>query len=478
MSTPSSASRGSGDTFARIDATDHPRLYLRARAGTDSWGPSIGVLREKANRLPSLWNTIVRKSERALGSPPLVPPDPDGWLYDILDLASERMIRSALVYLVTGDRRYRESALLQARCIIVDWPWIERYHAEKVGLHADLRTGVILYSIAILYDWLHDELDSSYRTLFIEAFKRAFDLYKRDLDADAFYFTSYGSNWLAVMLGGYGAAALALGNDLPGCDVILDLSIQRCDGMLDRIGRDGGWEEGVFYWGGLVRLAKFYHLLYTAGDSEIETIRDPRFVETCYFPIYMSMAPNGRADFGDARFPFDHAGAPLFALIAAVARDEALQWAYHEYRENVNGEKQLEMGIGEIRPDDETYQFICLDPGLASSRPTDKPMSRLFQNETYGFYVSRNGWGRSDESLTIAAKGHGFVRADAKPAIEHEFISLFYFTEKLEAELKWKMSPSGNEFCIDDDVSFSADETRYTASSDCGNSGTLVIPRK
>ena len=303
---------------------DQPRPYAQTPAG----------LRRKSKESGPLWKPIRRRAQADLGAPALFPDDVDGWLFDIVDRAKDRILRSALVFLVSQDKRFLATVKEQVWDIIDRWPWVERYHREVVGLNADLRTGVIMQVLGLVYDWLQPHLSLRERTRIVDAIRRGMAMLAEDRKQDAFYLSAYGSNWLAVMLGGFGTAALATYHEIPESPEIVGLSIERTEKMLKRIGEDGGWEEGVFYWAGLVNLGAFFHVVASATRGGLNFLKEDRLRRTCYFPLYFSMAPKGRADFGDAHFAFDSSGAPLFALMASVCQDPVLQWAFWEYRQN------------------------------------------------------------------------------------------------------------------------------------------------
>jgi hypothetical protein len=61
--------------------------------------------------------------------------------------------------------------------------------------------------------------------------------------------------------------------------------------------------------------------------------------------------------------------------------------------------------ITDFRPPEETYQFLSYDENLRSVYPSDWPLFKVFQGETYGFAVSRSGFGRDDNGLVLCANG-------------------------------------------------------------------------
>ena len=391
---------------------EHPRLLVSARSMPHI--PSVADLKAKRSRCAGVWRPLWARTKEDPGSPPLFPEYPEGWLCDILDAAKERILRDSLAYLFTRQKRYLECVKEQLWCLIDRWPWIEVYHRDAAGLHADLRTGVIMLVLGLVYDWLYSELSSGERQRILDAIsERGYPALERDQQQDAFYLTAYGSNWLACVLGGFGTAALATMHDLDESAAVANLAVERCAGMLEHIGPDGGWEEGPFYWAGVVDLAMFFSIVRSATAGRVDYLDDDRLKNTGYFPIYTAMAPNGRADFSDASYDHDQGGAAVFPLMAELSGNPHFQWAYQEYRDHAPESKEareskyaLTSNVAPPRPEKEVFQFITYDPSIEAQKPDARvPLGRLFQTDAYGFVVSRNGWGRSDNGVTIAAKG-------------------------------------------------------------------------
>ena len=365
-------------------------------------------LKSKADESSFIWNPIKEKADADLLSQPLKPADPDGWLWEILDRTKERILRGCIVYKVTGDDRYLEAMKKQLWCLIDEWPWIEKYHHEEVKLEADLRTGIIMYTLGLVYDWMYVDFSMEDRKRVLSAIiDKGYPMLKKDIEADAFYLTSYGNNWLAVMLGGFAAAALATIDENRYSSEILDLALERTKIMSTFVGADGAWEEGPFYWGGIAFLIMFFDIIDSLPGSKTNLLKTESLLKTSEFPIYMNMPSGGRANFSDAHYFQDHNASYLFSVMAKIAQNPNYQWAFKEFR-NVSefSKPELEkIEIRDFRPPEETYQFLAYDENLKAEYPDKWPLFKLFQGDTYGFIASRNGFGRNDKGLTLCANG-------------------------------------------------------------------------
>jgi hypothetical protein len=365
-------------------------------------------LKSKAAKCEFLWDPILEKAEADLISEPILPEDFSGWLWEDLDRTKERILRDCIAYKVTDNDKYFESMKRQLWCLIDEWPWIEKFHHEEVKLEADLRTGIIMFTLGLVYDWMYCDLTPDERTMIRDSITvKGFEMLKKDIANDAFYLTSYGNNWLAVMLGGFAVASLAIHDESDYAKEIVKLAVERTRKMADHVGMDGAWEEGPFYWGGIAFLIMFFDILDSLPGSEWQFLDLKQLKETCMFPLYMNMPGGGRANFSDAHFNQDHNAAHLFSVMARITKKPGFQWAFHQFR-NVAEESIPELvaiDIKDHRPMEETYQFLSYDETLEPAYPSDLPHLKLFQGETYGFVSSRSGFGRYDKGLVLCANG-------------------------------------------------------------------------
>ena len=365
-------------------------------------------LREKAEAVSFLWQPILKKANEDLTRIPILPMDADGWLWEDLDRTKERILRGCVVYLITSENKYFEAMKRQLWCLIDDWPWIEKFHHEEIKLEADLRTGIIMFTLGLVYDWMYNEFTPEERIKIKTAITdRGYEMLKKDISNDAMYLNAYGNNWLAVMLGGFAVASLAIYNESDFAKEIVEMAIERTLRMSDHVGNDGAWEEGPFYWGGIAFLILFFDILDSLPGQKNAFLKKSSLLKTCMFPLYMNMPGGGRANFSDAHYNQDHNAAYLFSIMGRVDQNTYYQWAFKQFREVAEESKPelSRIGINDFRPHEETYQFLAYDHTLESKYPTELPLFKVFQGETYGFASSRGGFGRYDESLVLCANG-------------------------------------------------------------------------
>ena len=150
---------------------------------------------------------------------------------------------------------------------------------------------------------------------------------------------------------------------------------------------------------------------------------------------------------------------------------------------NINGAKQLEMGIGEVRPDDETYRVVVkvekpvalrwhydgevtVDGlGFEIRQPEGRMISYIAGAATLTNEMHVQIGHRDRAGSLLPDERHGYLLAETSASIEHTITSMFYFTKDLEATLSWRASESRNEYHIPGAASFFTEEKRYTAAS-------------
>jgi len=370
----------------------HPYLYI-----------SKFNLKEKAITNHAQFNKLLEKANVDLLLPPLIPEDPKGWLYDILDRTKERILRGCIVYKVTKEEKYFNCMKEQLFCLIDEWPWIEKFHKDKLNLNADLRTGIIMFTLGLVYDWMYNDFTDFERGKVYKAIAvKGFNLLKKDIKKNAFYLTSYRNNWLAIMLGGYCIAALATYNENRFSKIIYDMAMEKTKIMANNIGKDGAWEEGPFYWGGISFLIMFFDII-SSIDFVPNFLNMKSIKNTPLFPIYMNMPPSGRANFSDAHYHQDHNSIYILATIARITKNPHYQWAFHEFNEVAKeSHSQLKkLNITQFRPQEETYQFLTYDSTLSPKYPYTYEPFKVFKSPTYGFISSRTNFGRNDDKTVM-----------------------------------------------------------------------------
>lgn len=297
--------------------------------------------------------------------------------YTVCHEAGQRILRAALVHLALGDAAFIDTALRQMEALFDPerWPeWRDLAH-QGHGAPADLRTGMLSRDVALAYDWLHPALSEDQRQFIVKGLDRCgIQPFWRSVESGAWWAETM-NNWLTCIVGGLGVAGMALGDDHPDSQKLIDFSLPRMRQYLEVYGPDGEFNESVAY-GNATSLAVAYFLArrgFLEGGEEV--LAEPPFPQACRWIMYLTLPPGRIAPFGDCK-----PGAPpqvqYFAPVASAAHDPVLQWFYLEH-------------IGES---DDPRLLLWYNPDLEPTPPDGVlPLGRAFP--AHGGCVSnRTDW--------------------------------------------------------------------------------------
>ncbi|MGQ9661355.1 MAG: heparinase II/III domain-containing protein [Kiritimatiellia bacterium] len=243
----------------------------------------------------------------------------------------------------TGDVRYGRAVLNHVREIGCwrYWSWITwRRRDPRPDAIFDLSYGENSATLAMAYDLLHGTLTPAEKRLFHAiALNRSFCsfLHHTAPDQQASWFCKPDTNWNAVCAGGAGMLALALYDELPVAQRVLDrveCSISQFFRHLDTTG--GGWPEGIGYWNYGMRYGFMYLLSWERATGCIHPLlRSKNVRRTLDFPLDFS--PYGvPCSFGDSNrwfpSPFHFAIAERLHRTGILAE---LNWRFERCRKPV-----------------------------------------------------------------------------------------------------------------------------------------------
>ena len=114
---------------------------------------------------------------------------------------------------------------------------------------------------------------------------------------DIWWYTAV-NHWNAVCNSACGLVGLALGDEDDSAEQVHQLARKGLQHFFNDLGKEGGWDEGIGYWGYAMR----YVMLFAHASARLiddqELLHRRGMDETGLFPIYFS--PNGHpASFGD-----------------------------------------------------------------------------------------------------------------------------------------------------------------------------------
>ncbi len=258
--------------------------------------------------------------------------------YRICEAAGLRLQRAALAHLITGDVQFRDSTLRQYEVLfdVAHWPaWIDKSH-EAHGYEADLRTGMLSRDLALAYDWLHPALNAEQRRWIVEGIDRfGIQPYWRSIEKDAPWANKM-DNWLTVIVGGLGMAGMALGEDHPQSQQLIDFAQPRMEQFLDVLGPEGEFNESVGYMAAMYSVVQYFAAHQCHDPAHTLRLAQAPFLPFAYWQMHMTLPPGRPALFGDC-WVNAKVRAAYIAPIAAAANDPVLQGYFLEHYEP-NGE--------------------------------------------------------------------------------------------------------------------------------------------
>ena len=158
---------------------------------------------------------------------------------------------TALVALISNERRYADAALEQIEVLFDQemWPdWADKAHLQ-VGLHSDLRHGQLARAIGLAYDWLYNLLNKQERERIVAGLDRcAIQRFKASVQAKESWITRQ-SNWKTSVVGGFGILGMALGPDHPESAWLQQFAQPLMDRYMEVFGPDGEFNESPQYAG-------------------------------------------------------------------------------------------------------------------------------------------------------------------------------------------------------------------------------------
>lgn len=377
----------------------HPRLYLDA--------DRVAALRKAIQTThAALWEKARAQADRAAENGPPAYQEDDRWsgqeqLYQ--RNVGNAMPLLAMVYLMTGERRYLEAARAWAlaSCGYRTWGL-----GRIDGL--DLAAGHQLFGLGIVYDWLHRDLDEEARRTIRETLvRRGQAMFEAAAAERIWWHRSYLQNHLWVNICGLCVAGLALFDEVEGASAWVGLPLDKFRRTMEALGPDGASHEGAGYWGyGVEYLLKFMHLARELLGVDLYDHLWWR--NTASYRLYLALPrrawtrQNNVVDIADC--PRSNWYGPDYLLrgLAREFRDGHAQWLAGEID-----------GAGVENGEARWLNLVWFDPSLEARPPEDLPTLRHYDDME--IVSARSDWS-GGESLVVFKCG---------PYIGHHAVQAF-----------------------------------------------------
>ncbi len=349
----------------------------------------------KGGAFGDLWHQLIREADRETSLPALTPTtDFPGRAaqqaavanrdYTITSAATQRVLRNAMLFKVTGKQTYKRCALRQIYSLIDPAIWViwRDQNPVEPRIPADLRTGWISRDLSIAYNWLRSSLKPNQRQriidgidlLGIQPFLESLPLNPRWMNDP--------SNWLTCIVGGLGICGMALGDDHPKARKLVEISKPPMDSYFQVIGPEGEFNESPGYAGSLYLPVLYYSALQSFEPTQANRLAEWPFPQCARWVQYLALGPNRIAVFGDG-YPEVVPLMQHYAAVAAATRDRLIQGLSKHYR-------AANVGSNSKVPD--VFELIWLDPTLPAETPgPDYPKFATFRKYAACF-SSRTDW--------------------------------------------------------------------------------------
>lgn len=399
--TPSSSSQSQAGKFEFQSLADHPRLYV----GPTAWQQLEAVSKDPWYQ--SYLNCTTLIADQVL--------DPVATMADFKEQGHNwHLIRARLIqkytcslivqYRLTGQAKYKTAVMAWVQQLhdFEYWSWISwRANDNDPSHFYDLSYGENSATLAIVHDWLADELTADDKALILATAQRPINCLLRPFTPDAdgkmpqepWWFGHTQSNWNTVCAGGIGMLALSLFEQLPEAKQLLEIveaSIKPY--MKALVALDGAWPEGIGYWNYGMRYAFMYLLSYEQATGQKHwAMEQPATRASLDFPV--AFCPNGvPCSYGDVNswvpLPFHHAVARRLGAddLAAelFAMHPVLSPASHNHGQWPSATETLLL-VRRVMTDTQAGVVDMRDSGSTSS----EPFVKLYRGQDWGVMADR-----------------------------------------------------------------------------------------
>ena len=368
--------------FAAIPVPEHPLSKLKPNhprlIANESDFDRLRELVHSDSLAGNIYSNLERQADKMLGEPTVVHRLIGPRLLDQSRRCLERVYTLALVYRISGEKKYLDRAVTELRAAAAFADWNPSHFLDVAEM---------THAFAIGYDWLFQDLTPKDRELFRKAIEEkgldeAIKIYQRHN-----WWTVAVHNWNQVCNGGITLGALAIADEDPQrAEYILKQSVASIQLAMASYAPEGGWAEGPGYW----QYATSYNVYYLAGlrsalgtDFGLSSL--PGFDHAGDFRVYLQ-GPAGTFNYADAH-PEAGTAPEMFWLAQRFSQPV---FAWDEFRHLQAGD----------RP--QALDLLWYDPTAQSPAAAHWQLRRMFAGVNVAFL--RGAWD-SPDAVWIGVKG-------------------------------------------------------------------------
>jgi len=335
----------------------HPRILATADRIANVKANILNDSRSK-----KMYDYAISRADALLGIEPVEYEIPDGLrLFGACITVRNRISTLGVAYMLTEDEKYALQiwAEMENSLNWVDWNTSNHF----------LDSGKIGPGIAIGYDVLYNYLTSEQKAWVRQRVK---DLYL-DVCESAYNGTYSGSefrtafsNWGAVCSGSILTVAMTFmddetGENLKQLKFLAENSLHSLEYPAGLLGPDGGWYEGMGYWGYVTEYLTTYCIgvMTNSCGDDFGFLDSPGVQESFDFATYMN-APSGIYNYSECGESGDAKYAPQGYQMAFITDNETLMDNQYTLRQITGGGKDS-MDVLWFEPRDSEFSYINLN---------------------------------------------------------------------------------------------------------------------
>lgn len=316
-----------------------------------------------------------------------------------ISILTEAPANAAFIHKVTGAPLDVDNCVRLIEGLLGRATWM---HPTHVALYkasddpgsrdttADLTTSAITTGMALILDWIGDQLPESVTARMKEELRsRGTDEILDNIRRGVYWSTWYISNWCSDLMMGLAVGSAYEKESDPRADEKLGEAAARTRRFLDAQGADGGYHEGIGYSGAVIQAIVTSLALEHAGK--------PSLLDHPYFDMFgdfvmHGMCPGfaGLANFNDASYPLY----PMAHLSFLARRRNRGDWQW------------AARNIFEKTTSTHRWDLLWFDPEMPEEKPSLEKRARLFTNTHFAFV--RDSWEDDARYLVVPAGSLSF----------------------------------------------------------------------